>query len=379
MPTTFLFAGGGTGGHLFPGLAIVEQLAAACGSAGLKAAFICSTRPLDAEILRAQSVEFEPIPAEPFGLRPRRFVKFAASWGGAVRASRAVIKRAAASGPVHMVAMGGFVAAPAAQAARAERIPITLVNLDAVPGRANRWIARHAAAVFSSTEVNRPGWACVSPIVRARAIPPGPPPLCRGRLNLAPDRPTLLVTGASQGAKSINDFLIAMLEQARGAFDGWQVIHQTGKGESDRVREAYGRAGVPALVAPFLDDMGAAWGAADLAVSRAGAGSVGEAWAAGVPTIFMPYPFHKDEHQRANALPLERRGACLIATDLVEHHANANSIGPVLVDCLAKPTRRQAMRTAAVSLGPADGARRIASALLASTERMDGCCSGSSA
>ena len=367
MSTTFLFAGGGTGGHLFPGLAISEQLSAQCGDAGIKAVFACSTRPLDTEILRAQSVEFHPISAEPFGLSPRRFLKFAMSWGGAVRASRDLIRAQLKSGPVHVVAMGGFVAAPFAQAARAENIPVTLVNLDAVPGRANRWIAKRAAAIFTSAEVNLPGWTVVPPIVRKQATPPGPPALCRERLKLDPHHPTLLVTGASQGAKSINDFLIAMLERSRDVFlaHAWQVIHQTGKGEADRVRAAYRAAEVPALVTPFLDDMGAAWGAADLAVSRSGAGSVAEAWSSNVPSIFLPYPYHKDEHQRINALPLERCGACIIAKDLIDAGPNVDTIGPRLTDLLAHADKRAAMRSAFTALGPADGAARIARSLLA--------------
>ncbi len=366
MGTTFIFAGGGTGGHLFPGLAIAEQLAARCGRASVKAVFACSTRPLDAEILRAQAVEFEPIPAEPFGVSPRRLLKFAGAWGGSVRAARALLRRAAASGPVHLVAMGGFVAAPCVQGARAERVPVTLVNLDAVPGRANRWIARHAQAIFSSAEVTDPGWTIVPPIVRLQAVPPGPPEHCRERLHLDPGRSTLLVTGASQGARSINDFLMAMVGRSRETFAGWQVVHQTGKGESDRVREAYRAAGVPALVAPFLDDMGAAWGAADLAVSRAGAGSVAEAWAAGVPTIFMPYPYHRDQHQRVNARPLEQRGAAAICTDVIDGAANAEQCGPLLAELLTSRAARDRMRGALRALGPADGAGRIAGALLES-------------
>lgn len=367
MPTTFLFAGGGTGGHLFPGLAIAEQISARCGGAGARVVFACSSRPLDTEILRAQSVEFHPIPAEPFGLAPRRLLKFLASWRGAVGASRELIRSLGGSS-VQVVAMGGFVAAPAAQAAHAEGAPVTLVNLDAVPGRANRWIARRAAKVFTSAEADEPGWTLVPPIVRRQALPPGPPAVCRTRLRLDPGAPTLLVTGASQGARSVNDLLTEMLERSPGAFRGWQVIHQTGKGEVERVRAAYARANIHAVVDQFIEDMGAAWGAADLAVSRAGANSVAEAWAAKVPAIFLPYPYHKDEHQRINALPLERAGVCVIAKDLIEPSLNADQIGPTLIDLLAHAEKRAAMRTGFAKLGPADGAARVAAYLASPTQ-----------
>src|SRR6185369_12742683 len=147
---TILFAGGGTGGHLFPALAIAEQVVER--APGTRVRFLCSDRPLDAEILRAErlgggAVGFEVVPAKPFGSRPVTLAKFVWSWGGAVRAGRAAILAAKKDGPVWVVAGGGFVAAPVVQAARAENVPVLMLNLDAVPGRANRWIARHAEKV----------------------------------------------------------------------------------------------------------------------------------------------------------------------------------------------------------------------------------------
>src|SRR5262245_27487710 len=143
--TTILFAGSGTGGHLFPALAIAEQVIER--APGTRTRFLCSDRPLDAEILKAErlrdsAVEFDVVPAKPFGSRPLTLAKFVWSWGGAVRAGREAIAAAKKDGPVWVVAGGGFVAAPVVQAARAEKVPVLMLNLDAVPGRANRWIAR---------------------------------------------------------------------------------------------------------------------------------------------------------------------------------------------------------------------------------------------
>src|SRR5688572_13743999 len=131
--TTFIFAGGGTGGHLFPGLAIAEALEAGAGGAGgaphrRSALFLCSSRPLDARILSAADQPFQALPARPFSIRPRGLVRFLSAWAPTVRQTRAAIGAARADGrAVHLVAMGGFVAAPAVQAARVERVPITLV------------------------------------------------------------------------------------------------------------------------------------------------------------------------------------------------------------------------------------------------------------
>ncbi|MEX2217406.1 MAG: UDP-N-acetylglucosamine--N-acetylmuramyl-(pentapeptide) pyrophosphoryl-undecaprenol N-acetylglucosamine transferase [Phycisphaerales bacterium] len=368
MSGVYLFAGGGTGGHIFPGLAIAEELRAK--DPGARCVFLCSDRALDREILEREGADYCVIPAKPVGMRVRALWRFVRSWGPAVRATRRIISELRAGGPggagVQMVAMGGFVAAPAAQGARAEGVPVLLVNMDAVPGKANRWIARRASRVLTSCPAPGFAWEGVPPIVRRAARAGGDPRACRSALGLDPSRPTLLVTGASQGARSINRLMIRLVEQNPGALAAWQVIHQTGAGEDEPVRGAYGGAGVPALVRPFFDQMGRAWGAADLAVSRAGAGSVAEAWANQVPTVFLPYPYHRDLHQRHNARPLEEAGGAVIAADEIDETRNAAGAGRVILELLASEGRRRAMRDALKRLGPADGAARVAAALLTS-------------
>jgi UDP-N-acetylglucosamine--N-acetylmuramyl-(pentapeptide) pyrophosphoryl-undecaprenol N-acetylglucosamine transferase len=371
-----IFAGGGTGGHLFPALAVADQLLQRDPGAHLR--FLCSQRAIDTQILRAAGVDFEPVPARELSLRPLRLLRFLRAWGPSLRAGRRAI-RALREEHEHLVvvAMGGFVCAPVALAARAERAPLLLVNLDAAPGKANRWVARHANRCLSaarSPDVEARNWQIIPPIVRAAAVG-GDPADCRRRLGLRPDVPTLLVTGASQGASSINDAMIALVETHADALRQWQIFHQTGarvrdgRSEVERVREACERAGVAAQVVPFCDDMGAAWGAADVAVSRAGAGSVGEAWANATPTIFLPYPWHRDEHQRRNAEPLEHAGGAVILRDTLDAARTAESIAETLLPLLRDPAKRDAMRRALASLGPADGARRVAEAIFTESRR----------
>lgn len=381
----FIFAGGGTGGHLYPGLAIAEQLRAV---AGAHAVFACSERPIDARILREEQVEFHVIPARPFGLSPRLLLRFLGSWGAAVRAGRHLIRTLRAAGapragprPVHVIAMGGFVAAPLAQAARVERAALTLVNLDAAPGRANRWIARRARLAFTASRIATPGigaaWTLVPPIVRKAGLAPGDAAACRRMLGLDPARPTLLVTGASLGAQSINRFLLEFVRAHRDLFlvpgastpGPWQIVHQTGESGVEETRRAYAEAGVRAVVDAFFPKMGACWGAADCAVSRAGAGSVAEAWANHIPTVFMPYPYHRDQHQRLNAMVLEQRGGALIREDFIDPRTNFERHGSILAELLRTPDRREELRRGLVQLGPADGALRVARALLAEGDR----------
>lgn len=369
MSTTFIFAGGGTGGHIYPGLAIAQQLLAA--GPDCAAHFMCSSRPLDAEILRAEletmgHAAFTPIDAAPFGLSPARLLKFLPAWGKSVKQSGAIIRGAQSRGPVHLIAMGGFVAAPAVHAARTLNVPVTLVNLDATPGLANNWIAKRAARVVTALPVPGRAWHVVGPIVRAQAMPPADTATCRQRLGLDPHKPTLLVTGASQGASSINQAMARLVTDRPAHLAGWQVLHQTGNRDTEELKKAYHRADIPAIVEPFVREMGLWWGAADAAISRAGAGSVAEVWASRVPTIFMPYPYHKDQHQKANAIPLIESGGAVLLEDRIDPAANAAPLATTLVGFIRNPSRLIAMRAALEKLGPADGAARVAAILLGS-------------
>ncbi|MFG0275497.1 MAG: glycosyltransferase [Phycisphaerales bacterium] len=362
-PIAVLLAGGGSGGHIFPAVAIAERLRER--EPGLLCRYLVSDRPLDAAILQSLDEPFAPLPARPPSVRPRALVRFLMTWGGAVRAARETVRAAKREADaVVMVATGGFVSAPAAQAARAEGVPVVLVNLDSAPGKASRFVGRFAR-IRCTPEGSAPAsWQRIRPVVRDAARASGTPAACRERLGLDLTRRTLLVTGASQGANSINRLLEALVGAQGDAFDGWQVVHQTGANEDARVRAAYEAAGVLARVEAFFDGMGDAWGAADLAVSRAGAGSVGEAWANRVPTLFLPYPFHRDEHQRRNAEPLERAGAAVIERDRVSPDANLAGAGDRLVSLLADEARRAEMRSAFDALGPADGGATVADLVL---------------
>jgi UDP-N-acetylglucosamine--N-acetylmuramyl-(pentapeptide) pyrophosphoryl-undecaprenol N-acetylglucosamine transferase len=360
-----VFAGGGTGGHLFPAVAVLEALLAI--EPDTRAAFLCSTREIDARILRAQGAAFTPIPAAPLSVHPSGLAKFVRSWGGAVRAARAELRRMQTEcGSVRVLSTGGFVAAPVVQAARAEGVPVVLLNQDAPPGKATRWIARHAEKVYTTAEVARDGWERIPPVVRAAAIAPGDAKECKQRLGLDPGRPVLFITGASQGARSVNEFAVAFVRAHAAvlAGGGWQVVHQTGSDDNSGWRDAYEETGVPAVVSQFFDAMGVCWGAADLAVSRSGAGSVAEAWANCVPTVFLPYPYHRDQHQRLNAAPLEKAGGAVVETDLIDPTKNLACVGDRLLGLLGDGDARSAMREAFASLGPVDGAARLAAAIL---------------
>ncbi len=364
---TFLFAGGGSGGHVFPAVAIAESLTQVEPKA--RALFVCSQRPVDRAILTEANVPFTAVPARSPSLRPLAAKDFALGFWRSVRTARKLLREAHVD---RVVALGGFVAAPAVVAARACRRPVTVVNLDVRPGRANRWLMRHCQQVLAAVSVAGPAVPrfadrVVGMPVRRQALAPGDRAHCRRALGLDPGTPTLLVTGASQGAASLNDLMIALVRRYSGVLGGWQVLHLAGNDRDPNVRAAYDAAGIDAAVMPFLSHMGLAWGAADLTISRGGANSVAEAAANGVPALFMPYPYHRDMHQRHNAELLVAAGGAVIEVDRVDSVANVRGIRPVLESLLRDRERRDAMRCNLQTRRVTGGAEMIARILLGKT------------
>ena len=362
---TVAFAGGGSGGHLSPGLAIAERMVEIVP--GVRPVFLCSTRAIDAQMLGDAGVAFRPIPAEGFAKSPRGVLRFVRGYVKGVLQARRVLRD---EGVEHVVSLGGFVTGPVTQAARMLRIPITLVNLDATPGRANRVVARRAQRVVSACQT--PGLpkfaeAIVGMPLRRSAVAQAGRAACRGELGLDPVRPTLLVTGASQGASSLNAFMVAFALAHRELLRDWQVLHLAGPRGTPTAAEldaAYARAGVKALVLPFLNEMGLAWGAAELALSRAGANSVAEAEANRVPTVFVPYPYHADLHQEANAKPLVDAGAAVLAYDRLDVTKNLESIGRPLEALMVDGRLRDAMEEKLRARPGSDAAEVIARTVL---------------
>ena len=367
-PLGIAFIGGGSGGHIYPALAVAESLAQRESKA--RAIFVTGDRPADDAALRDQSPFGRPahrvaLHARPPGARPKAMLACAKNWGQAVRDSRRALRELKASCE-RVVAMstGGYVSAPAAQAARVERVPLVLVGLDARLGKANRFVARRAMRRLIAQDQAPDGWETIGPIVGERALAPGDPQHCRRLLGLEPDRPTLMVMGGSQGATSINRLMAAMAEQHARLLEGWQVVHLAGDESAAAAQHAYEVVGVPALVVASLNPIGPAWGAADLAICRSGAGTVAEAHANAVPCVFLPYPYHKDQHQAANAQPLADAGGAIIARDAVDPSANLQRLLPKLSTLLNTPGTRGEMVRALRSVPRRDGAAACARALI---------------
>ncbi|MFN0066273.1 MAG: UDP-N-acetylglucosamine--N-acetylmuramyl-(pentapeptide) pyrophosphoryl-undecaprenol N-acetylglucosamine transferase [Limisphaerales bacterium] len=296
---------GGTGGHVFPGLAVAGELLAR----GVAVTVFVSGKDVDRRAVAGLSgVRVVTLPA--VGLAGGRLAAFARGFVAAWRAAR---REFAVRPPVAVLGLGGFTAAPVVLAASRARALRVLHEANAVPGRANRWLAPRCdlAAVYFPAACVRLRCARVEVVgmpVRP-AFTPHDPAACRRELGLAPHAPTLLVTGGSQGARTLNQAALEALPALRAAVPGVQLIHLTGPEDEAAVRGACAAAGVPAFVAAFFGRMETALGAADLAVARAGASSLAELAAVGVPAILVPYPFAADDHQRRNAAEAAATGA----------------------------------------------------------------------
>ncbi len=361
-PKTILFAGGGTGGHIFPSLAVWERLREAAPNA--QSLFVISQRPLDVQVLAKHPVHYAAISAQPFSLKPWHWPNFFQCWSQSVSAVQALIQQRQVSA---VVAMGGFVSGPAVAAARSLKIPVALVNLDAVPGKANRYLARKANQLF--TVYPTPHWPQAVTLglpLRRSAVSSLDPTQARTQLGLDPARDLLFITAGSQGATSINRMMIELTRSNQfqramnDATNGWQLLHLTGDKDRAEVEAAYKAANLTARVLPFCETMGLAWAGSSLALSRAGANSVAEVWANAVPTIFFPYPYHKDQHQKFNAEPLTRAGMGLLMQDQIEPAANARQLLPRLLALMSNVTQRRQMHDQLRHTTPPDGAAVLA-------------------
>lgn len=365
-----VFAGGGTGGHIQPNLAVAEELAA-MRPERVRATFVVSERPIDRRVLEGEQIDglvFDvvTIPAKPMVLKPWAFLRFVTSWGGSVRAGRSAIRTLREScDAVVVVSTGGFVSPGVAQAARVERAPFVMVNLDAVPGKANRLMRRWAGTLLSSAAVDDARYERIPPIVRRRMLTPHARAEAGAHFELDADRKTLLVTGGSQGARSVNEFVLGAIRSLGDTFDRaqWQILHQCGPSGEAELVSRYAELGVRAHVAGYIPRMDLAFAASDACVCRGGAGAIADLWATRTPALVLPYPGHRDQHQKLNARELEQAGGVIVGTDSNQPepnlHENLGALEKLLDDA-----ERQRMSVAISRLGPADGAARVAERVL---------------
>ncbi|MBK1632554.1 undecaprenyldiphospho-muramoylpentapeptide beta-N-acetylglucosaminyltransferase [Thiohalocapsa halophila] len=345
---------GGTGGHVFPALAVAEVLRAR----GAEVFWIGTRAGMEARLVPAQGFEMEWVGIQGIrGKGAKALLTAPVKLAAAVRAAAGILSR---RGARVVLGMGGFVAGPGGLAAKLQGRRLVIHEQNSVPGLTNQWLARLADRVFEAFPGSFPAARRAedsgNPVRAAIAALPAPAPRLAGRSGA----PRLLVVGGSLGAKALNETVPAALtllpSQARP-----QVRHQAGEKTLDIARAAYAEAGVAAEITPFIDDMGAAYAWADLVVCRAGALTVSEIAAAGVPAVFVPFPYAVDDHQVGNAHWLTDAGAARL---IIQKDLTPATLAEHLRELLTDSDKRLAMAEAGRAKARLDAAERIADACL---------------
>jgi UDP-N-acetylglucosamine--N-acetylmuramyl-(pentapeptide) pyrophosphoryl-undecaprenol N-acetylglucosamine transferase len=356
---------GGTGGHLFPGLAVAEQLVRRECSVTL----LVSPKDVDQQGVRqAGAMEVLTLPA--VGLTQGHLLAFLRGFARAYRAAwRAFLKNP----PMAALAMGGFTSAPPLLAAKRLGARTFLHESNTIPGRANRWLARVVNGAFcgfpsTARRLRAPKVSVTGTPVRSQ-FQPRDAGACRAALGLDPARPLVLVMGGSQGASAINKLLCDSLPALASQTSQWQWLHLAGPTDADALRQKYAALKLDAVVHSFFSEMELALGAASAAVSRAGASSLAELAAMRVPAVLVPYPFATDNHQFHNAHAFEAAGAARV---LEQATATPYALCEVLAELIEDARIRQKTLLALAQWHAPHAADHIAEAILASLRPADG-------
>jgi UDP-N-acetylglucosamine--N-acetylmuramyl-(pentapeptide) pyrophosphoryl-undecaprenol N-acetylglucosamine transferase len=339
--TTLLFAGGGSGGHVFPMLAVADAVHALLPSARL--VFVGTEKGMETKLVPERGYELELIKVLPIrGGGLSGALRGIGRAAGSIPDARDIVARAA---PDAVFSIGGYAAGPVALAARTLGIPLSLMEPNAEAGLANRLIApfvqRAYIAFPESQRYFKPALTLQTGVPLRAGFEPVPYVAPRGSLEV-------LVLGGSQGAKSLNEAVPRALSHLG---DTVHVVHQCGRAHEEATR---------ARIAPFIDDMPAALAAADLVIGRAGAGAVAEICAVGRPSLLVPYPFAGD-HQKLNADSIAREGAALWVPSA---EASPVRLATELRSLMDQPERLSTMAATARRLGRPRAAQTIAKDLL---------------
>ena len=323
----YLISCGGTGGHLSPGISLAEGLAAR----GHEAVLLVSQKKVDSRLLeKYPHLRFVRLPGTGFSMRPMGLLRFAVSQARAVMHCLRLVRTMKPNG---LVGFGGFTSTPIVLAGRLLGVPVALHESNRVPGLAIRVLGRFARRVYLPPGIRLDSVRAVATrhvgLPVRREFSRLPTAAARTAHGLDPHQKVLVILGGSQGSGALNDWARAHLETL--ATEGVQVYCVTGLGKgSDGATELKSRAGavVRAHFVAFSDRIAELLSAADLVVSRAGAGTIAELIRCGTPAVLVPYPQAADDHQRANAAFFERQGGGVVVeqTRLASLHAEVREI-----------------------------------------------------
>jgi UDP-N-acetylglucosamine--N-acetylmuramyl-(pentapeptide) pyrophosphoryl-undecaprenol N-acetylglucosamine transferase len=346
MAMRMVIAGGGTGGHFFPGLAVAQEAVAGDGTAVL---FIGSDEGIEARAAPRHGFAFVPVRMRPFrGGGIAGVVRSLVHLPRAMAVSWRALRRFR---PDVVIGLGSYGSVPVVLAAWCRRIPVVLMEQNVVPGFANRLLGRFARRVcttFAESAAFFPAGRSVQTGNPVRTLQAARTP--------EPGQFTVFAFGGSQGARSINRAMVAAARELRPRLPGLRIVHQTGAADAAEVAAGYREIGLDAEVHAFIDDMASAYGRADLVVSRAGASTLAEIAALAKPAILIPYPVAADDHQRKNADVVVRRGAALM---ILDRDLSGTTLAAAIAALAADAGRRQEMAAAVHGFAVPDAALQV--------------------
>ncbi len=352
-------AGGGTGGHLCPGMALADELKK--NRPDIELGFLGTNVGLDRELLWGSGYRLELLAAgrgSPLSWRkPGNAPRFMLALCQAYR----LFKK---ERPDVVVALGGFAAAAPGIMARLMKIPVVILEQNTVPGRVNRLLSGWAVEIFSQFEEAR-NFFRQSPAIFVHSGSPLREPFLRLAAEPPCDGDALLVMGGSQGAKRLNEIVAGAARRIVGE-TGCKLIHVAGPSHETEIRSFYHRAGVDAEVYGFYNDMDELYRRSRLVVARSGAISLAELAAAGLPAVLVPLPSAMDDHQRLNSLAMTSAGA---AVNYEETNASTETFAPLVVSLWRDNERRQAMAWEMRRAARPESGKEIAEAVIRLAER----------
>ncbi|HAL45644.1 MAG TPA: hypothetical protein DCP47_07000, partial [Phycisphaerales bacterium] len=363
----FYFAGGGTGGHIYPALAVAQELLRV--EPNCKITFFCSQRPIDTRVLGTTGYRFIPLPVGGFSANPIKFLMFVKS----VIAAKKMVKKIILedkNGKNVVFSVGGFVSTGPVLAAKSLDIPVAMLNVDSIPGKANTFLAKYAKDIFVQFEKTKNYFGLNNKKVKVTGCPlrrdffkPDVSGIVES-LALSPKKKILLVTGASGGALNVNNAIGYLLDRLEIFEQTWQIVHLAGISHYDAVRALYRRCPISHKILDYCDDMPSLLAASDLVIGRAGAMSIAEFAASCTPAICLPYPYHKDMHQRQNAKFLVDAGCAVMVDDLCDTEKTAALLWPVLCEIMSNDEKRETMRRKCAEIAAPDAAAAIVKKIL---------------
>jgi UDP-N-acetylglucosamine--N-acetylmuramyl-(pentapeptide) pyrophosphoryl-undecaprenol N-acetylglucosamine transferase len=354
--TKVVITGGGTGGHFYPALAVAQEIKRR--NPDVDILFIGSSRGIEAKAAPDAGFPVKFIRSAGFAGNPKKLINFCIQNPVGLMQALSILKK---TKPELVIGSGGFVSFPVLSAARILRIPFVILEQNVLPGKVNRLMAKWAKKVLASFEASKrylpeSGTIITGNPIR-REIVEQTREKGREKLNLSGETFTLVITGASQGARSINSAVLKSLP--RWKKQGWQVLHLVGRNNYEEMKKA-----TESYVNDFkeeyrcidyTEDMASVYASADLVVARAGASTLAEITARGLPAVLIPYPYAADNHQEKNARWVEETGGAKVILDSVVEE----ELCDVVVELAANKTKLYEMSKSSRTLGRPEALKQI--------------------